>query len=178
MVGHADDAAAAAARRLRPALLASLRSRFRALAPDHEDLVQQTLVDLFRYLRTSGEAIADESEIDRIAFTIMRRRAADRVRSSILQAALPLDEGSENLSQDAPSLDVVVRNRLFLGLVTQELGKMSEADRAALLDETLGHRDDSARSASERQRLSRARARLRSAVEQRIGMTIKVFLGG
>lgn len=162
-----------------------LRGRYRALAPDHEDLVQQTLSDVHRYFTDHRTWPDVEADIDRVAFTILHHRVVDKVRSDLSSLESGSSDDLWHVASDAPAVEYVVRFRRLLHLVMQELEGLGEADRLSLLDETLGRldetldrSDDSAKAPNERQRLSRARARLRAAVEARIGASIKDFLGG
>lgn len=174
---HPDSRADFVARRLRPALLMHLRGRYRALAPDHEDLVQQTLSDVHRYFTNHRTWPDEEADIDRLAFTILRRRVVDKVRSDFSNLESGSSDDLQDVVSDAPAVDAIVRFRRLLHLVMQELEGLGEADRHSLLDETLGRSEDSAKTPNERQRLSRARARLRAAVEARIGASVKDYLG-
>lgn len=175
---HPDNRADVVARRLRPALLMHLRGRYRALTPDHEDLVQQTLFDVHRYFTSHRTWPAEEADIDRVAFTILHHRVVDKVRSNFSSLESGMSDELQDVVSDAPAVESVVRFRRLLHLVMQELEGLGELDRLSLLDETLGRIDDSVKAPNDRQRLSRARARLRAAVEARIGTSVKDFLGG
>lgn len=155
-----------------------LRGRYRALAPDHEDLVQQTLSDVHRYFTNNRTWPDEEADVDRVAFTILRRRVVDRVRSNFSSPESGSSDDLRDVVSDVPAVDAVVRFRRLLHLVMQELEGLGEADRDSLLDETLDRSNDAPKAPNERQRLSRARARLRAAVEARIGASVKEFLGG
>ncbi len=155
-----------------------LRGKYRALAPDHEDLVQQTLSDVHRYFTNHRTWPDVEADIDRVAFTILHHRVVDKVRSDLSSLESGSSDDIWHVASDAPAVEYVVRFRRLLHLVMQELEGLGEADRLSLLDETLSRSDDSAKAPNERQRLSRARARLRAAVEARIGASVKDFLGG
>lgn len=155
--GLADSSA----RVLTPALRQFLRSRFR-LVSDHEDLVQQTLSDLHRFLLTRlPKRPYAEDETRALAFSILKRRVADRFRNEARSfAALELGRARNELSLE-PSAETVAGYRELLGTVLNFIAEMDGADRQLLLSEALGTDRSGSLPPADRQRLSRLRERLR-----------------
>jgi DNA-directed RNA polymerase specialized sigma24 family protein len=161
--GDRGGAIELAARVIAPDLRRLLRSRYR-LVPDHDDLIQDTLLDLQVYLRTR-ELDGPPDSLRALAFTILKRRVMDRFREEAKSyAAGVIDASPEPTTQSA---ETVASYRQLLVAVLGLIARMDPADRDLLLDEAAGSDRQSAMSAATRQRLSRLRGQLREFLRQK-----------
>lgn len=156
---HAGKLAEAAARDIAPQLEQFLRTRYR-LVRDHDDLVQQTLSDLFRYLLNRNASETPPDELRALAFSILKRRVSDRFREEARNFALRSCHPGDHESL-APSTETVASYRELLTTVLGFIAEMNENDRSLLLNEAIGSERALAMPAAERQRLSRLRGQLR-----------------
>lgn len=145
-----------AAREIAPDLRRLLKARYRLVA-DHDDLVQQTLLDLRDYIGRNDQK--EPVDLRRIAFTILKRRLIDRFRGDAKAAADAVaGRAPEPL---APSTETVVSDRQLLFAVLGFIAEMAPQDRDLLLDEASGTERAGPMPPAMRQRLSRLRAQLR-----------------
>ena len=149
-----------AARDLAPELRRFLRSRYR-LVSDPEDLVQETLSDLYRHLLGRDAAQVSNDELRALSFTILKNRVADRYRAEARAFAAKSAAGEQDIEAAAPSSERVAGYRELLTLVLGFMATMDESDRSLLWNEAVGSDRTAGLGAADRQRLSRLRARLR-----------------
>lgn len=174
------DHAERAARILAPQLAAQLRRRYRMLASDHDDLVQEVLENFVRFLDSHAGRLPPEEEWAAIASTMLKRRIADRFRRSLREVSRSIDETDDDAAEVADTaapVDEVVRYRRLLSAVLGLLAEMSDADRALLLDEAMPEEAREPMSASDRKRLSRLRDRLREGLRLRFGVAPDDYFG-
>lgn len=161
---------------LRAVLLQDMRRRFPALRNRHEDLVHESLADLTARIAKGGDAIPaswlatgePESEDDRVHLirlgrTILRRRVADMFRSRVRAwAELASVEDADLAASQSVATDQQVHTTELLKATLLAMDKLSDADRDALVlaAERDGERVEGRMPDKDRQRLSRARARL------------------
>jgi DNA-directed RNA polymerase specialized sigma24 family protein len=151
-------------------LTAYLRANARYLADDHEDLVQQTLMGL---LHRGGPGVQNELHSMPFAFSILRRRIADRYRELVRASVeTSLVDAAETPAQDVA--DGAVYEEL-LGTALSMIGKMEVRDRDLLLDHALKTRATPWTDA-ERQQLRRLRLRLRDQLAGRLRMSPREIL--
>ena len=152
----------------RHGILQALGPRFRrylayhhfALREQHEDIAQAALADTLDYLKAQpGSGAADEDEVARIGFTILKRRIADAFRDNARQWALRHGGESDEPSTlgAADSLDYT----RTLRAVVELMATLEPRERDLLAGAALGERFGRARSDAERKALSRARAILK-----------------
>ena len=186
-----------------PSFVAQLQRLLRARANGHfpalrahaDDLVSQTLQDLWRFAARRpelfekleprvGQDLAGEAwdGVSRIALAIFSRRAADLYRHEAARWA------KESLSQETdaaalavpsadPSLPRHLLLRQMLKVCIAELALFSPKDREilwTLIGESGEHK--APRTEAERQRLSRLRKRLAEAIHKRLGESAKTLL--
>lgn len=166
---------------LSPLLRQFLRRRYRLLASEHDDLVQQVLEGFLRFLSTHAGSIPPSTEWPAIGLTILKRRIADRFRDSALRAAVAieeLDEDEAQLVDQSAGVDDVVRYRRLLSTVFVLISEMGSADQALLLDEvaTPGG-PEVAMSSTDRKRLSRLRESLRERLLLKFGVKPEDYFG-
>lgn len=156
---NAGKLAEAAALDIAPQLKKFLRTHYR-LVPDHDDLVQQTLANLFRYLLNRSGFETSPDELRALAFAILKRRISDRFREDAKRFAL---QNSSNSGQEsfAPSTETVAGYRELLATVLGFIAEMDEDNRSLLLNEAVGSERTQAMPPAERKRLSRLREQLR-----------------
>ena len=149
-----------------PQLRQFLRARYR-LVSDHDDLVQQALSDLHQYLSEGAFSAKSSQDLTALAFTILKRRIADRFRSEAKHFALSSTTHVHSQEPLAPSAETVVSYRELLATVIGFIAEMEESDRSLLLNEAAGPERTAPMPPAERQRLSRLRAQLRNLLQQR-----------
>jgi DNA-directed RNA polymerase specialized sigma24 family protein len=163
--------------RLSPLLRDHLRARYRLLIHLEQDLVQQTLADLFALLGRRT-ALPSDDELSALAFTILKRRVADLFRSEARSRAWQ-ELGSEPLQEaESPSAERVARYRRLMALVLSQIGELPPDDQRLLLADVTPGSSNDAFSASERQRLSRLRKQLRTTIQREVGAPLEQYLGG
>lgn len=192
----ADEAGAPYWRRamseLRAMLLLDLRRRIPALRTRHEDIVQETLTDLSDRILEGGDAIPsawiepgvpaldeDRAHLARLARTILRRRTADLFRARVRgRADEPVEHESESVASREQGSDQVAQTAELLRHTREAMEELSPNDREALLlaAERDGERVEGRMPDKDRQRLSRARARLLALVRERVGATALIDL--
>lgn len=166
--------------------------RFPVLRRHMDDLASQTLSDLWRYATRSPSVFqalnpqqhqpyagAEWDTIVRIAMTILSRRAADLYRRSALAwAEGELSQGTrvDAIDSGEPSLPRHMLLRQMLQACMIELARSSAADREILLNSMGGLDDAPAASEADRQRLSRLRKRLATAIQRELGESAKSLL--
>lgn len=115
------------------------------------------MTDVFEYVTKAGKSTPSEEDIEKIGFTILKRRVGDSFRSQTIRWAedVPLDL----LPSNDPNTDHdrTVRYAKMLRLVIGLVAKLDRRERNLLL------RGKTSRpmSDAERQQLSRLRRRLR-----------------
>lgn len=166
-------------------LLGDLRRRLPALRDRHEDLAQETLADLTARIERGGELIPpswlssqlptideDIHHLSRLARTILRRRIADMFRARGRSEETAVDDNAAlTLSDAAPHADRVAQIAQLVSLTSALLEELLPADREALLlsVERDGERVEGRMPDRDRQRLSRARARLLDKLRAHLG---------
>lgn len=150
-----------------------LRFRHRAVASQHQEIVQQAASDLHELMSTRvGAPLADE-EIEKLGFTILRRRAADayRDRSHLLFESLP-QERVEDIAE-AGDADRALRHKKIVRAIIVLLSHMDARDRTLLLrNEFPVSEPVLPLTAAQRKRLSRLRANLRQQLRERFQIDI------
>ena len=156
------------------------QARFPQLRNEVDELVNQTLFQLWEYRKSSrsqerSSPLSDSDEhstIRRIAFTIFKRRAVDAYRQFAREWATRSDV--ESMGEEA-SPDVGAERRALLKQMLRvcvaELAHMTAADRALLAELSEGDSRHEAVSARDRQRLRRIRQRLSAAISRELGET-------
>ena len=149
------------------------RSRFPALREEVDDLVSQALTDLLEYLkhRPSDQAI-DADTIQRVAFSIFKRRAVDSFRERARLWAQgseqwPTSERVDPRTNNDVQTDL---HKRMLRVCMIELAKAPESDRSLIaLVMGIGPNSERSMSARDRQRLHRLRLRLIEAIRRTLG---------
>lgn len=164
-----------------PVLRQLLRRRYRLLAQDHDDLVQQTLEDLLRFVASRSGAPLREAEWPAVGVTILKRRIADRFREATARASISIEEMTDVVStMDDPYaiVDAIVQYRTLLATVLRLVAQLPSADQALLLEELDPSAADSApMSSTTRKHLSRLRQRLRQQLESKFGVAPEDVFG-
>ena len=182
--------------------IAQVQRIFRAHADNHfpalrgqvDDLTNQSLVDLWRYLQRTP-TLAQELEpavghtlsgaawdaIARIAISILKRRAADIYRKTAgkwAEQTLPNAGTSESsIANGAPSASRHVLLRQMLQVCMAELARASPEDREVIwMVIGIADADSAVMSDAERQRLSRLRKRIAAAIQRELGESAKALL--
>jgi hypothetical protein len=176
---------------LRDALQDYGRSRFPALRRDIDDLVAQSLADLWAYLKREPDTNERDAKVSmdieastlrKLAFTIFKRRAADAYRQGAKRWV------TDSLESDAAKNDIADTSgvdadraalfRRMLQVCIAELADAPAEDRTllALTTGLAGPRAE-AMSARDRQRLHRLRTRLAAAIRRELGEDAATLLG-
>jgi hypothetical protein len=161
------------------ALRSSLRrhghARFPLLRAEIEDLAAQAVADLWQYLRERerdcGPTLGVEA-IQRIAYAIFNRRAADLYRKSRSEPRAGADRQPPEEAPDGRTGDFVTTElyRSMLRVCVAELAGVAEEDQMALAIATgLASSQGEAMTPAERQRLHRVRKRLAAAIQRELG---------
>jgi RNA polymerase sigma-70 factor (ECF subfamily) len=154
------------------------QSRFPQLRNEIDDLVNQTLFQLWQYTKGSrsqersppGSAIERDSTVRRIAFTIFKRRAVDAYRKSAKEWAVRSDlESADQQTSPDQGAERSALLKQMLRVCIAELADMTSEDRALLAELSEGGPRHEAVSARDRQRLKRIRQRLATAISQQLG---------
>ena len=176
-------------------LRARANGHFPALRAHADDLVSQTLQDLWRFAArrpelfgklepsVGGELIGEAWDgVCRIALAILSRRAADLYRHEAARwAKESLTEATDDVAlavqSDDPSLPRHLLLRQMLKVCIAELAHFSPEDRETLWT-IVGESGDRSlpRTEAERQRLSRLRKRLAAAIHKHLGESAKSLL--
>ncbi len=170
---------------LRGVLLVDLRRRIPALKSRHEDIVQEALADLANRVLDGGEGVPaswlalgdpsseeDRAHFVRLARTILRRRVADLFRARVRgRADEPVESEPESIASRELPTDRAMQTAQLLEHTAEAMKELSANDREALLlaAERDGERVEGRMPDKDRQRLSRARARLIALVRARLG---------
>lgn len=170
---------------LRAMLLLDLRRKFAGLRSRHEDLVHEALADLADRIAQGGEGVPpswlspeepqdpeDRAHLARLARTILRRRVADLFRARVRgRADEPVESEPESVPSHAVRSDRAAQTAELLRITAEVLESLGVHDREALLlaAEREGERVEGRMPDRDRQRLSRARARLLERVRERLG---------
>jgi len=163
------------------ALRGSLRrhghARFPLLRAEVDDLAAQAVADLWKYLKDRDPAPAlDDVAIQRIAYAIFNRRAADLYRKSASEfassAGVGAEQGAAQEQPDEGAGDPAMTGlyRRMLRVCVAELADIPDEDQMVLAIATglaPGQRD--AMTPAERQRLHRVRKRLAAAIQRELG---------
>lgn len=167
---------------LREALRNYGRSRFPSLRDEVDDLVAQTITDLWEYLNTysgDGKNGLDEDSIRKISFSIFKRRVVDFFRRNARRWALSVDDAPEIETVGTEPVDnsTLLLYKRALKICLAELSLVADEDKLLLsivVDD--GDEAASARTPRERQRLHRLRKRLSSAIRNELGEDAKKIL--
>ena len=175
-------------------LRARANGHFPALRAHADDLVGQTLQDLWRFAARRpelfeklepvvGQDLAGKAwdDVSRIALAIFSRRAADLYRHEAARwAKESLREASDvalEVQSADPSLPRHLLLRQMLKVCIAELALFSPKDRETLWT-LIGESGEhvAPRTEAERQRLSRLRKRLAEAIQKRLGESARTLL--
>lgn len=138
-----------------------------------EDLVAQTLADLWKFMASRPvDHSLDADSVRRVAFAIFDRRAVDLHRKCALEWANNQDAGLNEMQED-PAPEGAASAELYrrmLRICVAELADCAEEDHLvlALVTGLAAERTD-AMTAAERQRLRRLRTRLTAAISRELG---------
>jgi DNA-directed RNA polymerase specialized sigma24 family protein len=173
---------------LRETLLGDLRRRFPALRTRHEDLAQEALADLSTRVLAGGEGVPaawlapeepaseeDRAHLVRLARTILRRRVADMFRARVRgRDGEPLEHEPEGVASTDVQTDRALHATKLLEATLAAMDELSPNDREALMlaAERDGERVEGRMPDKDRQRLSRARARLIERLRARLGDSV------
>jgi hypothetical protein len=169
---------------LRQALRSYGRARFPALRAELDDLIAQTVSDVWECLaaQVDGRATAAPDDWLRLGYTVFRRRAADAYRKAAQRWAIGLDSVADiEQAHLVDQSDVRQRQSLLYGhmlrICLRELADVSERDRQ-LLAGVAGMADapGGAMADGERQRLHRLRRRLGDAIRRELGEDARQLL--
>lgn len=169
------------------ALAADLRLRIPQLASEHEDIVQETLFDLSRWLESDAAknlpaswfAVCgdppseDKARFTRTAHAILRRRIADRFRGAIgawaRASTSPIGEGDLR-SDERLSPERAVWIAQLLRACVEVLSEASQEERLLVLSLAgAGASAPEALDPTARKRLQRLRRRLERELVRRFG---------
>ena len=176
-------------------LRARANGHFPALRGHADDLINQTLQDLWRFASrrpelfdklepSVGEDLVGEAwdHVSRVALAILSRRAADLYRHEAARwAKESLSEPNDDVALAVQSGDASLPRQLLLRqmltVCIAELAHFSPKDREILWS-VVGESGDRSppRTEAERQRLSRLRKRLAEAIRKRLGESAKTLL--
>lgn len=168
---------------LREMLRSYGRHRFPALREEVDDLVAQTLADVWQY-REEG-SMQEGSEPDaawrKLAHTVFRRRAADLFRRKARQDVLSLEDlpDADRPDNSAPERSRSLLYQRMLRICLRQLAEASSEDRLLLTRATgtaEGRPGVAAMSARERQRLRRLRQALAEAIRRDLGEDARQLL--
>lgn len=154
------------------ALSRYLRARTRVLLSDQDDLIQQTLLDVYRR-NVEMKAPHDIEEARLVAFSILRRRLVDRYRQvarSVVAEKFPDSVIDTPQDGDVPS---AVSYRQLLLKVLKLIAFMSPRDQDLILDDVLPNSRISPWSEAERKQISRLREQLRRDLAEKFSIDIK-----
>jgi len=168
---------------IRDALQQYGRSRFPALHNDVDDLVAQSLSDLWEFLGRQADAglnrrsprpesTPDPTILRKVAFTIFKRRAVDALRGPAKRWAIESLEAIEEMPADSEGtqFERAILLQKMLQVCIAELAEASVQDRALFALATgFGRQQDGAMDARSRQRLHRLRERLAAAIRRDLG---------
>lgn len=155
---------------VRANLKSYLRRRYRLLANEHEDLLQQTLSDLFEATRKRSEPIADE-ELAALAYAILKRRIVDRFRRETRSVIEDLPSEVPAEPHDDGTFDDRMHYRRLLRAVLVLVDELTPDQQALVLDERASDADGP-RTPAQRQQLRRLREHLRSRLATEFGIRI------
>lgn len=161
--------------------------------PDiHDDLVNETLLSLWKYIienpekslrlseRKTGDAVFDQKYLHFLSQVILRHRIADHFRKqgSRLIDHLDISAMPNLVDPHEPGAEVRYFYKEALAVCIRELAKMSRADREMFLslagvDPFRSGGPGLPVSDADRQRLSRLRRKLKSKIEEQIGEPIE-----
>lgn len=170
----ASDARGASDRRFQEisvALRGYLRRRYRLLANEHDDLLQQTLSDLFEATHRARDLIPDD-DLTALAYSILKRRIVDRFRRETRSVVENVEPALVGEPHDEGSFDARMHYRRLLRAVLLLVSKLSPEQQALLLDETSPSATAQARSPAQRQQLRRLRELLRTRLADEFGIRI------
>lgn len=153
------------------ALRSFLRRHYRLLANEHDDLLQQTLADLFESTRRTRAPLPDD-ELNALAYSILKRRIVDRFRRETRSVVENIDPAVVPEPHDEGTFDVRMHYRRLLRAVLLLVNELSPEQQALLLDEAPPVRAGRARSAAQRQQLRRLRESLRMRLVNEYGIRI------
>jgi DNA-directed RNA polymerase specialized sigma24 family protein len=164
-----------------PVLRQHLRHRYRVLAGDHDDLLQQTLEDMLRYFGSLPGSLPPVEQWPAIGTAILKRRIVDRFREATARASISIEEmtDEESTPEDPMAVtDEIVQYRRLLATVMRLMSQLPPADQALLLEEL----DPSSAAAlplssTDRKHLSRLRQRLREQLENKFGVAPEDVFG-
>jgi len=154
-----------------------LQSRHAALAGIHTELLQDAAADLSEYVLKKPTHQLSNAEIQKLGFTILKRRVADVFRAKTIDWVehLPLDLLPSAYRRTDPELATRYAKllRLLVGLVAQ----LDRHDRDLLLrNSSVSDHKHIAMTPAERQQLSRLRDRLRGELLERYGIEVSEYL--
>lgn len=161
-----------------------MRAHVPALRNDHDDIVGEALLSLTRAIRNRPEAFpaswleintptseAERAHLHKLASVIVKRRIADlfRRRASFGELVEMPEQLPDILAAKRPSPERTVLLARLLETTLSVLGELSEADRDLIAMSAGMSWDSGPVDARDRQRLHRARARIRTEIERRLG---------
>lgn len=173
---------------LREMLRSYGRRRFPALREEVDDLVAQTLADVWQYREEGSmqEASEQEAALRKLAHTVFRRRAADLFRRKARQDVFSLEDLPEagQLDDAVPERSHALLYQRMLRICLRQLAEASREDRLLLTraaglgrsEEAAAPRGMGAMSARERQRLRRLRQALAEAIRRDLGEDVRHLL--
>lgn len=149
-----------------------LRRRYRLLAAEHDDLLQQAIVDLFEATRHTHDHLPDD-ELTALAHSILKRRIVDRFRRETRNVVDNIEPGVVPDPHDEDSFDARMHYRRLLRAVLLLVDRLNTQQQALLLDDEIpGDTLGAARSPAQRQQLRRLRQLLRTQLANEFGIRI------
>ncbi|AKU24301.1 sigma-70 family RNA polymerase sigma factor [Massilia sp. MB5] len=174
---------------LREMLRSYGRRRFPALREEVDDLVAQTLADVWQYREEGSmqDGSGPEDAWRKLAHTVFRRRAADLFRRKARQEVFSLEDlpEAEQIEGAAPERSRALLYQRMLRICLRQLAEASREDRLLLTRATgLGRSGEAAEgtpgtgamTARERQRLRRLRQALAEAIRRDLGEDARQLL--
>jgi DNA-directed RNA polymerase specialized sigma24 family protein len=160
-----------------------LRRRLPAFRPDHDDLLNDTLLTLTKHIRGHASSLPeswfkfseppepDRQHLHKLASKILSRRIADFYRQRVhVKSVYSIDDYRQRLvDSKAPSSDrkLLVEQMLKVTALLLDELRPKDRDLLALISDDPDFR--AALSTSERKRLQRIRIRLRQKIARHLG---------
>ena len=156
--------------RLQRTLSTYSRARYSIFGSLVEDLVATTIADLWEYVHNNPRTAFSSEDLDRIAFTLLRRRAVDLFRDPATKSMLALEkvEESDEVVDEHSEKRLLMKD--VLQITMREIQKLSREERNLLaIASGLSATQHEAMSQRDRQRLHRLRSRLATAIRSSLG---------
>lgn len=159
--------------RAMPHLWAFLRSRYRGISADHENIIQQAAEDLILYLQGKPQVLPLDDVVG-VGRAIIQRRVADKFRNESREALLGSSMYQHYVTSElfkAPDTEDVVSTQELLKAVLSIILELREDQQRLLLDEIIpAELKESPRHQVTRKQLSRLREYLKMQLLKKHGI--------